>query len=131
MIENIDPRTLWTAQEDLYIENDKWWAKLRVRKDRKSDQDYYDILAGKKEKNLKKEPHYHQGVALDSNHLFLEPRDSIGEIKHKVESQLYGKTIDEKVNYKTKNEMKFDMKFEVKGSSRESKVIRFKFLDPE
>jgi len=128
MIENIDPRTLWTAQEDLYIENDKFWAKLRVLKYKKTGQDYYDILAGKKGK----ESHYHQGIGLDSNTLFLIDRGVIGKVEHKVESQLYGKTIDEEVKYKaSKGRIKFNMTFEVKASSRESKIIRFKFLDPE
>ena len=129
MIKYIEPRTLWTVQKDLYIENDEWWAKLRVQKYKKSGQDYYDILGGKKGS---KAIHYHQGIGLDTNSLFLMPRNVIHTVEHKVESELYGKVVDEKIDYNTlEPAMKFDITIEVKSSSRESKIIQFKFPDQE
>ena len=126
-MEIIDPNEIWTTQEDLYIETKNHWAKLRVRYDKKLDQNYYDVIAGIKGQDA---IHVHQGFTLTGNLFFNEHRDIIPAIHKTVDSSLHGKFPDETIVYNdSKGKFKTRLSFEIKDSSRESKVVRFEVVE--
>ncbi len=61
---------LWTHRTWQEYSGKERWAKLRVKKDRTSGEDYFDILVGKNGMDA----HAHIGIALDHSLLFAEYR---------------------------------------------------------
>jgi hypothetical protein len=59
---------------------------LRVKRDRDSDADYFDVLIGRKGR----EAHVHLGIALDQTLLFAEYRGLVRQVGRKIESQQQG-----------------------------------------
>jgi hypothetical protein len=76
----------WTHETHRSYKDDERWALLRVKHDRDSDADYFDILIGKNGQD----PHVHMGVALDQTLLFAEYRGLVGKVGRKIESQQRG-----------------------------------------
>jgi hypothetical protein len=76
----------WTHEARREYKDDERWAKLRVKRDRDSDADYFDVLIGK----TGADAHVHMGIALDQTLLFAEYRDLVRQVGKKIESQQQG-----------------------------------------
>jgi len=123
----LSPDEIWTCQEDLFIETDKYWAKLHVKDDKKLDHEYYDVKSGYKNS---KGTHIHSGYTLGGNRFFDAPKGLLGTISKDVESALYGKLPSEKfVRDVSKNDFQVIVAFTIKGSSRESRVSKFEITE--
>jgi hypothetical protein len=81
----------WTSETWMKYEDEGRWAKLRVKNDNASGEDYFDILIGK----AGQDPHVHIGIALDQTLLFAEYRGLVHKIARKIESQRQG-LVEEK-----------------------------------
>jgi hypothetical protein len=77
---------LWTNETWQEYNGEQRWAKLRVRRDDATGEDYFDVLVGK----VGKEPHAHFGIALDQTLLFVDDRGQIRKIGRRVESRQKG-----------------------------------------
>ncbi|MGI9103492.1 MAG: hypothetical protein ACR2IF_13730 [Terriglobales bacterium] len=77
---------LWTHKTLMEYRGEQRWAKLRVKTDDASGEDYFDILVGKNGQG----PHAHLGIALDHSLLFAEYRGVVQKMAKRIESQQKG-----------------------------------------
>ena len=77
---------LWTKDTVKRYKDNTHWAVLRMKKDRKNGQQYFDILIGLKDKK----PHAHLGINLDQTIRFSEFRKTTHSIKRTVVSKKKG-----------------------------------------
>jgi hypothetical protein len=104
----------WTHETRREYKDDERWAKLRVKRDRDSDADYFDVLIGK----TGQDPHVHMGIALDQTLLFAEYRGLVRQVGRKIESQQKGlledghRVIDPNVAASSELVFKVDIKLE-------------------
>ena len=73
-------------------ETKNYWAKVRLMKDRRRNDMYIDILAGKKGQ----EAHYHSGINQDQSLRFNESRNKLVSIRRQVEDIKTGNSIEDK-----------------------------------
>ena len=122
MDDQIDLKDMWTSQEPLHTSNEKYWLKLRVLKDNKTQQKYYDILGGIKGK----ESHIHYGFDLIGNKIFDQPRNQIQKTRKTIDSALHGRISDDTEILKdSQPKINFILTINPHGASRESRVTRF------
>jgi hypothetical protein len=76
----------WTHETFVSYKDDGYWAKLRVKRDERRGEDYFDILIGKNGKDA----HVHLGITLDQKLLFKECRGLVHKIGRKLESRQQG-----------------------------------------
>ena len=77
---------LWTHETRREYKDEQRWAKLRVKRDKESGEDYFDVLVGK----VGHRWHAHLGISLDQTLLFREDRSEIREIRRTIESRQKG-----------------------------------------
>src|SRR5579872_2554392 len=127
MVEFVDPSELWTSQEPLEIRNKDFWMKLRIMKDMKTNQAYYDVLGGWKGK----EAHVHYGFNLKGDLIFDLPREQVQKLRREADSHLHGRISDKaKILKKSQAKINFVLRVIVKASTRESQISRFEFRSP-
>ena len=122
MVEHVELKDLWTKQEPLDVQSNRYWLKLRVLEDNKTHQKYYDILGGIKSQD----PHIHYGFDLLGNQIFDQPRNQIQKLRKIIDSSLHGRTSDEtKILKNTSPKINFILRITPDGTSKESKITRF------
>ena len=77
---------LWTDESWQEYKGDLHWAKLKVKRDTATGEDYFDILVGK----VRHRWHAHLGIALDQSLLFLEDREQVRDMRRTMESHQKG-----------------------------------------
>ena len=126
MVLHIDLTDLWTRQKPLDIKNNKYWLKLKVSENKKTQQKYYDILGGIKGKKS----HIHYGFDLLGNIIFDQPRDKIKKLRKTIDSSLHGKISDEtKILKNTSPKINFVLVITPDAISKESKVTQFEIME--
>jgi len=116
---------LWiNKQKKLEIKNEKYWAKLRIKKDSKTGNNYIDILSGEKGKPWKS----HLGINLDQSLLFSKYRGVIHSIKRDVDSKIKGHLETRKyiVDPDLKPGKDLILKFNIEESTNEVKIVEFR-----
>ena len=72
-------------------ETTHWWAKVRVVKDRRRGDEYFDIVGGRKDRIGS---HFHAGVGRDGSMMFMETRGKVQSINRKIMSKQEGQLED-------------------------------------
>jgi len=114
---------LWTNKTRREHKGQQRWATLRVKRDKVSGEDYFDVLVGK----VGQPWHAHLGIALDQALLFREDRGLIRQIGRKIESRQKGLLEDRKsmVNPDVPPEADLILKLDVNPSTGEITVRDF------
>ncbi len=71
-----------------------YWAKVRVVKDRRRGEEYFDIVGGRKDKAGS---HFHAGVGRDGSMVFMESRGKVSSINRRVTGKTEGLIEDKTV----------------------------------
>jgi len=121
MIGHIDLTALWTKQKPLDIKNNKYWLKLKVSENKKTQQNYYDLLGGIKGKKA----HIHYGFDLLGNIIFDQHREQIQKLRKTTDSSLHGRISDETKILNASPKINFVLVITPDAISKESKVTQF------
>ena len=114
---------LWIRKTRLEIKDQTHWAKLRIKRDSETNNDYIDVLVGRKGRPW----HAHFGFNLDQTILFSKFRGTTHAMERKVTSikKKYLETkkciVDPDVDPLKNLIMKLDMD----GSTNEVKIKEF------
>jgi hypothetical protein len=116
---------LWINKIKMEINDDKGWAKLRIKKDKVDDEDYIDILIGMKNKK----PHIHFGLNLDNSMKFSEYRGVTKAISRKIESRKYGLLQDAQqiIDPTVTPARNIIIQIRMEGTTGEVKINKFEF----
>ena len=89
--------TIIKDRESFSTEN--YWFNLRVKKDPRTNEEYADVLIGRKGELDKfgRNLHMHCGLNLDGSTRFIEDRGKIVDIERQVDSKLKGRISKEKI----------------------------------
>lgn len=116
---------LWiNKQSKLEIKDKNYWAKLRIKKDSKIENDYIDVLFGEKGKPWKS----HLGINLDQTILFSEYRGVIHSIKRDIDSKIRGHLETKKyiVDPDLKPGKNLILKLDIEENTNEVKIVEFR-----
>ncbi len=116
---------LWIMKgTKIEIKDKTHWAKLRIKKDSNTENDFIDILFGKKGKTWKT----HLGINLDQTILFSEYRGVIHSIKRDIDSKIRGHLETNKyiVDPDLKPGKNLILKFDMKENTNEVKIVEFR-----
>ena len=94
------------------------WAKVRVKRDARSGEEYCDILVGVRTEG-RSEPHVHIGVNRDMTQRFVLGRGRLNSIARKVEDSNWGLVEDHTSMLKpTLGKYRMQIKFRVSEPER-------------
>jgi hypothetical protein len=118
---------LWTDESWQEYNGDRHWAKLRVKRDPGTGENYFDILVGKKDH----EWHAHLGIGLDQTVKFLEDREQLHDIRRTLESEQKGliDVQDLMMNAKALGGAKLILKFDLNPNSGQVTVRDFGLVE--
>ena len=109
---------------------EKSWAKLRVKRDKRSGEYYFDVLLGIKDR---KDWHTHIGIDLGQSIRFTQYRDQAATLRRTDESMKKGVTYDNEITIDSsiKPKVKWTFKPNLNGVTGEVTVDEFKIEDLE
>jgi len=116
---------LWIKkQSKLETEDKTHWAKLRIKKDSRKNDDYIDILMGKRGKSW----HAHYGFNLDQSIRFTEFRGVVHSIKREIDSKIIGHLETKKyvVDPNLKPGKNLILKLDIEEETNEVKISVFR-----
>jgi len=126
MEEHVDPKEIIFEDTKSFIENKHSWAKLKLKRDKKTGIGYMDIIAGEKNKKA----HCHIGLGFNGKEIFREDRGKINEITRRVTSKLHGKLPDEKIVLNNLPESyRFRVSVELNGTAKKATLKKFEFVE--
>lgn len=79
-----------------HYETKNSWAEVAIRKDKRRNDYYIDVLFGAKGQN---KPHTHIGINGDQSLRFIEPRGVVHSIQKDVDSKFEGHLKTEKATF--------------------------------
>jgi len=117
-------KSLWIKKVEKEVKDETHWAKLKIKKDKQSNESYIDILSGRKGKA----PHAHIGVNLDQTLKFTEFRGVTPSIQRDVKSLKRGHVESKKVivDPNLMPAKKLFLKLNMNGTTKEVLIQEFR-----